>query len=139
MKRARCPFHSRLPVIPRCRKVETAKMPVLRIRARFSFYGYGQDAHATDTGKMPVPRIRARCPCHRYGQDAHATDTGKMPMPRIRARCPCHGLLGRTTGLEPASGGTTIHCLNHLATLAIILPLLIIASYLLVYQQSLKF
>ena len=23
---------------------------------------------------------------------------------------------GRTTGLEPANGGTTIHCLNHLAT-----------------------
>lgn len=25
------------------------------------------------------------------------------------------------TGLEPANGGTTIHCLNHLATLAIAL------------------
>ena len=28
---------------------------------------------------------------------------------------------GRTTGLEPANGGTTNHCLNHLATLAIVL------------------
>jgi hypothetical protein len=27
-------------------------------------------------------------------------------------------------GLEPTSGGTTIHCLNHLATLAIVLPIL---------------
>ncbi len=26
---------------------------------------------------------------------------------------------GRTTGVEPANGGTTIHCLNHLATPAI--------------------
>jgi hypothetical protein len=26
---------------------------------------------------------------------------------------------GRTRGLEPPSGGTTIHCLNHLATLAV--------------------
>ena len=25
---------------------------------------------------------------------------------------------GRMTGLEPANGGTTTHCLNHLATLA---------------------
>ena len=35
---------------------------------------------------------------------------------------------GRTTGLEPASGGITIRCLNHLATLAI--ASLIIASKL---------
>ncbi len=28
-------------------------------------------------------------------------------------------LEGRTTGIEPANGGTTIHCLSHLATLAI--------------------
>ena len=27
-------------------------------------------------------------------------------------------MLGRTTGLEPANGGITTHCLNHLATLA---------------------
>ena len=29
---------------------------------------------------------------------------------------------GRTMGLEPTNGGTTNHCLNHLATLAIALP-----------------
>lgn len=29
---------------------------------------------------------------------------------------------GRTRGLEPPDGGTTNHCLNHLATLAIALP-----------------
>jgi hypothetical protein len=28
---------------------------------------------------------------------------------------------GRTMGLEPTNGGTTIHCLNHLATPAITL------------------
>ena len=28
-------------------------------------------------------------------------------------------LEGRTMGLEPTNGGTTNHCLNHLATLAI--------------------
>ena len=27
-------------------------------------------------------------------------------------------LKGRMTGLEPANGGTTTHCLNHLATFA---------------------
>ena len=27
---------------------------------------------------------------------------------------------GRVTGLEPANGGTTTHCLNHLATPAIL-------------------
>jgi hypothetical protein len=26
---------------------------------------------------------------------------------------------GRTMGLEPTNGGITIHCLNHLATLAV--------------------
>ena len=28
--------------------------------------------------------------------------------------------LGRTMGLEPTNGGTTNHCLNHLATLAVL-------------------
>jgi hypothetical protein len=27
--------------------------------------------------------------------------------------------IGRTMGIEPTNGGTTNHCLNHLATLAI--------------------
>jgi hypothetical protein len=31
---------------------------------------------------------------------------------------------GRTMGLEPTNGGTTILCLNHLATLAIALPII---------------
>lgn len=35
-------------------------------------------------------------------------------------------LRGRTTGIEPANGGTTNHCLNHLATLA--MPLEIVAD-----------
>lgn len=28
-------------------------------------------------------------------------------------------IIGRTMGIEPTNGGTTNHCLNHLATLAI--------------------
>ena len=28
--------------------------------------------------------------------------------------------IGRVTGLEPANGGTTTHCLNHLATPAVV-------------------
>jgi hypothetical protein len=37
-------------------------------------------------------------------------------------------LKGRTMGIEPTNGGTTNHCLNHLATLAVLV--FTIASYL---------
>ena len=37
---------------------------------------------------------------------------------------------GRTRGLEPPNGGTTNHCLNHLATLAIFFTSFMIAPLL---------
>ena len=37
--------------------------------------------------------------------------------------------VGRVTGLEPANGGITTHCLNHLATPAKLFTYLSIPSY----------
>lgn len=43
--------------------------------------------------------------------------------------------MGRMTGLEPANGGTTTHCLNHLATFTLIKQINIVSTLYIIYTH----
>ena len=86
----------------------TAGPTTLSISGSISFATYPGGSAQQDSSSATFTYVEASCPAD---VDGNGTINATRPQ-------------GRTKGLEPSNGGTTIHCLNHLATLAVIILLL---------------